>query len=294
MMTAIKLSRKENEAPLGRAKDLRRRLDDAVIGCYAVVLIAFTLFLLAPLLMAVVMSFDQRNFLGRFPPPGLSLRWYEAFFSDDMFLAGLRTSIVVALLTAVLATACGTAAALFLDFYRFRGRDALIALFLSPLVVPHVVLGFALLMLLTALGIEDALLRLVIGHVIVTLPYTIRTVLASLAGIKPSLVEAAMSLGATERRAVFDVVLPLARTGIVAGGVMALALSMDEVTMSLFLVDPYDYTLQTALFSTMRDSFNLTIAAATVLLMVISTVAIVLLDRLVGLDRLIGRGMYRS
>ncbi len=89
-----------------------------------------------------------------------------------------------------------------------------------------------------------------------------------------------------------DVTLPLARTGIVAGGVIALAVSMDEVTMSVFLIDPFTYTLPTALFATMRDSFNLVIASASVLLIGVSLCAVLILGRLVGLDRLIGRGVH--
>lgn len=273
---------------------MKRLLDNVAVAAFVAVLVCVTIFLLVPMLMTLVMSFDARNYFGRFPPPALSLQWYASFFSDEQFIAGLRTSVVLALLTAILATASGTGAALFIDRHRFPGRELLVAFFLSPLVVPHIVLGFALLMLLTAIGIDDAFTGLAIGHLVVTLPYTIRTVLSSLEGIRPSLVEAAMSLGATERRAVWDIVLPLARTGIVAGSVVALALSMDELTMSVFLVDPFNFTLPTALFSTMRDGFNLTIAAAAVLLMAVSIAAVILLDRLVGLERMIGRGVYRS
>ena len=273
---------------------MKRAVDRASVAAYAGLLVFFFLFLLAPLLVAITMSLDARTYVGRFPPPGLSLQWFRKFFGDDLFLDGLRTSVELGFATALCSAAVGTAAAFFLHFARFPGRAVAVGLFLSPMLVPHIVFGFALLVLLTVAGIDDVFTGLLIGHVVVTLPYTIRTVLASLAGIRPGLVEAAMVLGASEYRALWDVVLPLARTGVIAGGVMALAVSMDEVTMSVFLIDPFTYTLPTALFATMRDSFNLVIAAAAVLLIGVSVLAIVLLERIIGLDRLIGRGAYRA
>lgn len=143
-------------------------------------------------------------------------------------------------------------------------------------------------------GIYDGFLRLLAGHVIVTLPYTIRTALATLAGIRRSYLEAAMSLGATERQVFWDVVLPLAKTGVFAGAVFSFSLSLDEVTLSLFLVDPDAYTLPVALLSTMRDNFNLTVAAASVVLMFFTAALMIVLDRIVGLDKLTGVRIYAA
>ena len=114
---------------------------------------------------------------------------------------------------------------------RFVSTTSRTALFLSPLLIPHIVFGFALLIFLTIMGIDDVFTGLLIGHLLVTLPYAIRTVLASLSLIPQGLVEASMVLGANEYRALWDVVIPLARPGIVAGGIISLAISMDEVTM---------------------------------------------------------------
>ena len=122
-----------------------------------------------------------------------------------------------------------------LDGCEFPGKAALEALFLSPLVVPAVVIGFALLLFFALLGVFDGFTRLLGGHIIITLPYTVRTTLAGLVGIRKTLTEAAMSLGANERRAFWDVTFPLARTGMVAGAVFAFAFSMDDVAVSLFL-----------------------------------------------------------
>ena len=160
--------------------------------------------------------------------------------------------------------------------------------------MPAVVTGFALLLFLSKIGIVDGFTRLLAGHVIITLPYTLRTTLASLVGRDRRLTEAALILGATERQAFWSVTLPLIRTGIVTGAVFAFAISMDDVAVSLFLTDPTTYTLPVALVSNMRASFDLTIAAAAVILVGITAVLIIVLERLVGFDRLIGQGLFRS
>ena len=164
----------------------------------------------------------------------------------------------------------------------------------SSLVVPGVVVGFALLLFFSFVGIFDGFTRLLGGHIIITVPYTIRTTLAGLVGIRPSLTEAALSLGATERKAFWDITFPLAKTGIVAGAVFAFAFSMDDVAVSMFLTDPTTYTLPVALISMMRANFDLSIAAAALLLISFTLVLILVLDRLVGLDKLIGQGIYRG
>ena len=145
---------------------MKRIIDNIWLCLFGFVVVATTLFLLAPLLMVLVMSFDGRSFVGRFPPPSLSLQWYAKFFGDDYFLDGLWTSITLGLSTAAAATVLGTGAALFLDRTRFQGRNLLIALFLSPLIVPHIVLGFGLLVLLRHAGLDNVFLSLLIGHVV--------------------------------------------------------------------------------------------------------------------------------
>jgi len=258
-------------------------------------LLLFTIvFALIPLVMAVILSFDGRDYLGPFPPPSWSLRWYREFFSSTYYLDGLVTSLIVAVVATCGALAVGVSSAVFLDRYRFRGRDLLQAIFLSPLIVPTVVLGFAVLLYASALGIFEGMPRLIAGHLLITLPYVIRACLGSLAGIPPSLNEAAMSLGATPTQAFFRVTLPLAKTGVIAGAIFAFVMSFDEVAISLFLSDPFTYTLPVALLAEMRANLNLTVAAVSVIFMLFTLVLIWLLDRFIGLDQVVGRGVYRS
>lgn len=272
-----------------------KRLGDVVASVLFVLLFGTAvLFLVIPLLVSVVLSFDGREYIGPFPPPSLSLRWYEALWENTAYLDGLWVSLQIGLLATGISVVAGGMAAVFLDRFRFPGRDALETLFLSPKFVPTVVVGFSILALTATLGVRDGWWRLLFGHIIITLPFTLRATLAALVGIRRSLVEAAMILGASEWRAYLDVVVPLARTGILSGALFAFVLSFDEVAVSLFLSDPFTTTLPVALVAEMRANLNLTIAAVSALFVGLTAVAILVLDRLVGLDRVIGYGIYRS
>ncbi|MES0003098.1 ABC transporter permease [Mesorhizobium sp. M0051] len=273
---------------------MKRYVDNAAAWLSVANIVVVLVFLIFPIAVAVTMSFDAREYLGRFPPPEYSLRWYKHFFSDDYYLTGLATSLRLALITTIVSTTAGVSAAIALDRYAGPGKQVLESLFLSPLIVPAVVIGFALLLFFANIGVFDGFTRLLGGHIIITFPYTVRTTLAGLVGIRKILTEAAMSLGATERRAFWDITFPLARTGIVAGAVFAFAFSMDDVAVSLFLTSPDTYTLPVAMVSMMRTNFDLTIAAAAVLLMIFTFALILVLDRTIGLDRLIGKGVFRA
>lgn len=198
------------------------------------------------------------------------------------------------MLSVAIAVSVGVLTAYALERGRFAGKDALISLFLSPLLVPPVVTGFALLLFLSHLGLINGFARLLCGHVIITVPYTIRATLSGLSGIDRSLTEAALILGATERHAFWDVTLPLARTSIVSGAIFAFAVSMDDVAVSIMLTDARTYTLPVALISSMRANFDLAIAAASVMLMLVTLALILVLEKLVGLDRVVGQGVFRS
>jgi putative spermidine/putrescine transport system permease protein len=270
-----------------------RGLDDGFRLLGALMIGVIVCFLLIPIVVTAVMAFDARAYLGPLPPPALSLRWFEQFFSDDYFLRGLGTSIQLAVASVTVSLLVGVATAIAVDRATFRGREALTSLFLSPLIVPPIVTGFALLLFLSQMGLVMGFARLLCGHIIITVPYTIRATLAGLSGIDRSLTEAALSLGATERHAFWDVTFPLARTGIVSGGIFAFAVSMDDVAVSIMLTDANTYTLPVALISSMRANFDLSIAAASVMLMAVTLVLILILEKFVGLNRVIGQGVFR-
>jgi putative spermidine/putrescine transport system permease protein len=271
-----------------------RWIDDTLHLLGLVLIGTIVLFLMIPIVVTAIMAFDARPYLGPLPPPALSLRWFAQFFSDDTFLRGLVVSAELAVLSVAIALAVGVLTAVAVERLSFGGKDALVSLFLSPLIVPPIVTGFALLLFLSHFGLIGGFARLLCGHVIITVPYTIRATLAGLAGIDRSLGEAALSLGASERQAFWDVTLPLARTSIVSGAIFAFAVSMDDVAVSIMLTDATTYTLPVALISSMRANFNLAIAAASVMLMLLTLTLILALDRLVGLNRVVGQSVFRS
>jgi putative spermidine/putrescine transport system permease protein len=271
-----------------------RVIDDLMRVIGLVLIGVIVLFLLTPIIVTTIMAFDARSYLGPLPPPALSLRWFAQFFSDDYFLRGLATSVELAVLSVAIALCVGVATAYAIERASFVGKDALTSLFLSPLLVPPVVTGFALLLFLSHLGLISGFARLLCGHIIITVPYTIRATLSGLSGIDRSLTEAALSLGASERNAFWDVTLPLARTSIVSGAIFAFAVSMDDVAVSIMLTDATTYTLPVALISSMRANFDLAIAAASVMLMLVTLVLILILEKSVGLNRVVGQGVFRS
>jgi putative spermidine/putrescine transport system permease protein len=272
---------------------MKRCVDDILHLGFWGLFVAALVFLLLPVLVSVGMAFDGRSYLGAFPPTSLSLRWFESFFASDYYLTGLRTSIIIALMASLISMGIGALAAFGLERSQFRGRDLLIALFLAPLVVPGVILGFGLLLFFSSFGFPQGLPRLIAGHVLITFPFCVRSTLAGLVGIRKSLSEAAMSLGANERQAFWDITFPLARTGIMAGGIFAFAISMDDVVVSLFLADPDTYTLPIALIGMMRANFDLTIAAASLVLLGLSGIVTWLMARSIGLGKVLGEGVYR-
>jgi putative spermidine/putrescine transport system permease protein len=270
------------------------RIIDDFWKATALVLLALTLaFLIGPLIVAIAMSLDARGYLAPFPPKSLSLRWYVAFFGNEVFIVGLRNSLILGLVATTISVTVGTLAALALVNHDFRGRTLVSALFLSPLMIPGVVVGLALLIFFSRVGIFNGFVRLLCAHVVVTIPFTVRAALSALAGIRRSYLEAAMSLGASEHRAFWDITFPLAKTGIFAGCIFAFAYSLDDVAVSLFLYDTNSTTLPVALVSHMRADFDLSVAAAATCLALGTVLLIVVLDRIIGLDRVVGQGLYR-
>ena len=155
--------------------------------------------LLAPLVVVAVSFGPSAAF--EFPPRGLTLHWFEAFFGSQAFVtAFFRVSLLVGLLSAVLATVLGTSAALGLVRFRFFGREAVETFFLAPLLVPEILLGAALYLFYARLAVQASVWTLLWGHLVICTPYVIRSVTAGLVGLDPRLEEAAMSLGATRYR----------------------------------------------------------------------------------------------
>ncbi|MDN7851149.1 MULTISPECIES: ABC transporter permease [Burkholderia] len=243
-----------------------------------------------PILTMITMSFGSSGTL-EFPPRDFSLHWYRAAWqtfvtgdagSAQSMGAALTTSLVVAIATMLVATAVSVPAAYALSRYRFRGKTLVEQLVALPVVYPLVMLGLALLLVFNALPVELGFVRLVVAHVILTLPFTVKNCVASVASIGPEFEEAAYLMGASPRRAFVDVVLPLMRPGVLAGMLFAFIVSFNEFTVTFFLYSVDTMTLPVWLYSRTVSSLDPTVFCFAVFTVAIDFALIWMLEKLVG------------
>nr|WP_282572219.1 ABC transporter permease [Roseomonas acroporae] len=182
----------------------------------------------------MIVAFSSGNRLD-FPPPGLSLRWFGVALGNELFIDGLLVSLVLAAASAVLATIAGTGAALAINHHRFRGRSLVQAAVMLPIAMPTIVLGLGLLFTLSIYDMQPGLLPTILGHAVLGLPYVVAMVTAALASYDTSLERASLNLGAGPARTFLRVTLPLIGNGVVAGGVSAFMISLDNISLSLFI-----------------------------------------------------------
>jgi putative spermidine/putrescine transport system permease protein len=254
-------------------------------------LATIVLFLAAlPILTMIAMSFGDSDTL-EFPPQSFGLHWYRAawqtFVSPDAsntlsMGTALTTSLIVAISTMVIATAVSAPAAYALSRYRFRGKAIIEQLVALPLVYPLVMLGLSLLLVFNVLPVELGMVRLIVAHVILALPFTVKNCAASVASIGPEFEEAACLMGASPHRAMVDVVLPLMRPGILAGMLFAFIISFNEFTVTFFLYSINTMTLPVWLYSRTVSSLDPTVFSFAAFIVLIDFALIWLLERLVG------------
>ncbi len=250
----------------------------------------FIVFMLAPLLIVCVVAFTPEGYLS-LPTRGPSLRWFKAIFDYPEFIRAFRDSLWLAALSSTIAIMLAVPAALAIARYRFPGREAITALFMSPLMVPHVVLGIAFLRFFTQIGISGSFVGLVLSHIIVIIPFALRLVLAASYGIDRRIEHAAISLGAGTTTVFRRVTLPLILPGVVSGWLLAAINSFDEVTMTVFIASPATVTLPVRMFLYIQDNIDPLIAAVSACLIAMTAILLFALDRLFGLDRLfVGSG----
>jgi putative spermidine/putrescine transport system permease protein len=242
------------------------------------------LYLLAPILIVIPVSFSSATYFV-FPPPGFSLRWYANFFSLRELTEALGLSVRLAVAVMLASTIIGTMAAFGLSRYRFLGRELFRTLFMSPMVMPGVVLGIAFLIYFNRVGLMHTFGSLFLAHLVVTLPYVIRTVSATLQGFPRVLEEAAGSLGASPLTVFRTVTLPIVKPGVMAGAVFAFIVSFDELVIAMFLTGAQLSTLPVQIYNYIEFTSDPTIAAISVILILLTTAAVTLLERFVGFSR---------
>lgn len=254
-------------------------------GGLAMVLIL--IFMLAPLAIVAATSVTAGNFL-TFPPQGFSLRWYGEVLGSSAYLDAARTSLILATLVTVSSVTIGTAAAIALHRRVLPGSSALAALFLSPLVLPTIIFGIGLLIVASVYFGGPSLVALWLGHTVITAPYIVRTVTAVLADADPQIEEAARTMGAGPVQRLWFVVLPQARAGIIAGGFFAFNVSFDEAVVALFLRSPGVETLPMRIYGQLEFSPTPAVAAVSTLMILLTIVLIVAIERFLGLRRVAG------
>ncbi|MFP4582091.1 MAG: ABC transporter permease [Desulfococcaceae bacterium] len=233
------------------------------------------IFMFAPIVAVVLLSFNPEQF-GSFPMSGFSFEWYVKLAQNKTILEAFKNSLVLGSLTAIITTAVGVPAAMAFVRYEFPGKNSLNTLLLAPIMIPEVVLGVALLIFIRWLQQPKSFALLVIGHVVITLPYVLLVVQARLVGIRREYEEAAMVLGANPFQTFMQVTFPLLMPAILAGALFSFTISFDDVTATLFWATARNQTVPVKIFGMLRNSISPEINALGTV-MIILTVAIPLM-----------------
>lgn len=244
-------------------------LDFDKLGGLRIVLIALValvcLFLILPIVFIAALSFGSSRWL-IFPPPSWTIKWYQDLLADPRWLYSALTSLKIAAIVTVLSVVIGFLAALGLDRGRFPGRDLLRALFLTPMILPVVVLAVALYALFLKLGLAGTTIAFVIAHLLIALPFSIISIGNALEGFDRSIEDAAILCGANPWEARLRVTVPAISHGIFGAAVFSFLASWDEVVLAIFMASPTLQTLPVKIWTTLRQELTPVIAAASTLL----------------------------
>ena len=240
------------------------------------------LLLVLPHFIVVVTSFDPSP-AGLFPPRGVTLKWYANAFARPAFREAFLLSLLVATVTAVCSVVAGVLASLLVVRHRVPGRTLLATLLQSPMMIPEVVLGLGFLILFSRWRMSLSVVNLVLAHVVITLPYAVRVVSANLHSVGISIEEAAQVLGAGPLTTFLEVTLPVIKQGMLTAAIFSFVVSFDNFTLSAFLVSGRG-TLPVEIYSYIRTGSDPTIAAISALLIGVSVVTVLAVERIVGFE----------
>jgi len=243
------------------------------------------IFLMTPLVVTVAVSFGSSSVFS-LPPPDWSLRWYDSLAGTRGLWPALLTSIEVAAFSTLVALALGTLCAIALVRGRFPGREAIATFLVSPLMLPGLVVGIAMLQGFKAAGLREAYSSLLIAHVIITLPYVVRTVLGALSLFDFSLIDAARTLGCSYPKAILRVLVPGLGPAFLTSGMFAFLASMDNYPISIFFTDAWTKTLPIQMLQYVEENPDPTIAAISSGLVLLVVLTLLVGGRLVGLRKL--------
>lgn len=243
-------------------------------------------FMLAPLVIVCIVAFTPEETL-TLPTTHFSLRWFDQVVHHPDFVQSFWNSLWLGLAAATLSTALAVPAAMAIVRYRAPGLQYLQGVFLSPLIIPHLVLGVALLRMFSLVGGQGSFGWLIFAHALIVTPYTMRLVMAALVGFDHTVEHAAYSLGASSFTVFRRMTLPMILPGITGGWLLAFINSFDELTMSIFVVSPATVTLPVRMYMYATESLDPMMAAVSALIVFLTLALMLLLDKVYGLDRIL-------
>lgn len=243
-------------------------------------------FLIGPLVIIMAASFGEQNALV-FPGQGFTFKWYAQVFQMSSFINAALLSIEIAFAATAIALLLGVPAAYAINRYSFPGKGFVKTLFLSPVLIPCIVLGFIMLRYVVNQWNLSVIPSLLIGHTLLSIPYVMRVVTSSLANFDFSMEEAAGSLGAPKGYAFFHIVLPNIKSGIASACVMAVINSFNNVSLSTFLTAPGVNMLPIEIMGYVEYHFDPTIAALATVMMLVTLGVMLLIEKTLGLQTVV-------
>jgi putative spermidine/putrescine transport system permease protein len=254
-----------------------------VLRAYAILV---AILILAPLAVAILASLTADGFM-RVPPVHWGTTWYAAALADRTFLDAFKFNLIIAPTVAVLSVVLGVSSSIALYRFRFAGRELVHGLIMAPLMLPHILIAIGLLQLFATFRVSTSPYGLIAGHVVITVPFVVRLVMAGMAGLDPLLEHASYSLGASRFYTLRRVTVPLIGPAVMSALVFALLISFDETTIAIFMAVPGSTTLPVQIFSYAQNRSDPLIAAVSSMMVALGVVVIVVVDRAFGLLRLL-------
>jgi putative spermidine/putrescine transport system permease protein len=252
----------------------------------AVVLGLILIYMVIPSLVVIMAAFNDKAILS-FPPANPSWRWFNKALNYEDFRNGFYNGLIVTGWASCIALIVGTTFAYAIDRFTFRGKQALETLLLSPLVIPHFTVGLAFLILASQLVLTRTFFLVVVTHVILVLPFVLRSVYVSLRNLDTTVERAAASLGASPLQVLLRIDLPLLAPGLFGGWLFAAILSFNEFTASLFVTGQRTQTLPVAMYTYVREYADPSMAAISTMFIVSTALILIVANRFLGLRRIL-------
>ncbi len=250
----------------------------------------FVGFILLPLAIVCLVAFTDKGYLSM-PFDGASLRWFKAILHSQDFIDAFKFSFILALVSTFISVIIAIPASLAFARYRFIGRNVIMSFLMSPMMIPHLVLGVAFLQFLSQIGLSGTFFGVSLAHVILITPYTMRLVLASVTGMDPSVEQAGVSLGANAWVVFCRLTLPMIMPGVAGGSILAFITSFDELTMSAFIASPETMTLPVRMYHHIMETIDPLVASVSAVIIFFTLILMFILEKFYGLDKvLMGKG----